>query len=117
MGKHSVLIYSDSATILSCEEDAIALISTAWEHEATWLALPVQAIHDDFFRLETRLLGNITQKLVNYGLKLAIIGDISHWQMRSNALRSLVYETNRGSAIWFVDDLQALEHKLTAGAH
>ena len=39
--------------------------------------LPVRRLPADFFRLETRIAGNMLQKLTNYRMKCAIVGDIS----------------------------------------
>jgi hypothetical protein len=41
---------------------------------------------------------------VNYGLRLAVVGDISELLERSGALRDFVRESNRGRQVWFVAD-------------
>ena len=69
------------------------------------MAIPVSRLSPDFFQLKTRLAGEVIQKFVNYRMRLAMIGDISAWLAQSNALRDFVYESNRGTAIWFVPRL------------
>ena len=84
------------------ERDAAGLINTAWEHRARLVVLPVERLGDDFFRLRTRIAGEIIQKFVTYHLRLAIVGDISRYVDESSALRDFVYESNRGDQVWFV---------------
>lgn len=114
VGHERVLVYAEDAPLLTGEHDANALISAAWEHDATWIALPVESLHDDFFRLETRVAGHVVQKFINYGLKVAVVGNIDMWLARSGALRDLVYEINLGNAFWFVSDFKELESRLRA---
>ncbi len=116
VGGERVLIYPECGPLLARESDANDLIGAAWEHGTTWIALPVSAIHDDFFRLETRLAGHIVQKLVNYRLRTVVIGNIDAWLARSAALRAFVHESNRGNALWFVPDLKTLAQRLAGGA-
>ena len=76
------------------------------------VALPVSRVGADFFRLSSRLAGEVAQKFVNYQLHLAIIGDVGAHVAASTAFRDFVYEANRGRDIWFVPDLDALVRKL-----
>ena len=74
--------------------------------------LPVRRLPADFFRLETRIAGNMLQKLTNYRMKCAIVGDISAPLAASGALRDFVRESNQGRAVWFADDMDALSQRL-----
>ncbi|WP_244108535.1 DUF4180 domain-containing protein [Burkholderia anthina] len=90
------------------ESDALDLVALAHEHQADWIVVPAEALHDDFYRLDSGLAGAVLQKLVNYGVRLGVVGDIGRWLTRSEALRALVREANRGQSVWFVaseDDL------------
>ncbi|PWB95622.1 DUF4180 domain-containing protein [Methylosinus sporium] len=110
-GVRTLVCCADGAK-LEAERDATDFLSAAWEHRASMVAIPVARLADDFFRLETRLAGETIQKFVNYELRLAIVGDISAHVSESRSLRDFVYEANRGRALWFVDDLEALARKL-----
>ena len=55
--------------------------------------LPVRRLPADFFRLETRIAGNMLQKLTNYRMKCAIVGDISAPLAASGALRACASPT------------------------
>lgn len=92
--------------------DSSELISLAWEHQATLVAIPAERLGDAFFQLSTGMAGELVQKFANYRIRLAILGDISGHLASSNALRSFVYESNLGSHLWFVEDREALEARL-----
>jgi hypothetical protein len=107
-----VLICDADGPKLSNECDANDLLSAAFEHSATLVAIPVERLSDDFFRLNTRLAGEVVQKFVNYKVRLAIVGDISRQIAQSKALHDFVYEANRGQPLWFVKDMAELEARL-----
>ncbi|MDN7427978.1 alpha/beta fold hydrolase [Burkholderia sp. AU45388] len=103
-----VLVRDPSADLVQRESDALDLVALAHEHEADWITVPVDSLHDDFFRLDSKLAGAVLQKLANYGVRLGVVGDIDRWLAHSEALRALVRECNRGQSVWFVaseDDL------------
>ena len=56
-------------------------------------------ITEDFFILSTGLAGEILQKYVNYGGRIAIFGDFSHYT--SKPLRDFMYESNQGRDVFF----------------
>ena len=78
------------------------------------IAVPVARLDPAFFDLSSGFAGEITQKVVNYGLKLAIIGDFgaADADATSQPFADYVWETNRGDHIWFLDDEAALAEKL-----
>ncbi|HLI81715.1 MAG TPA: DUF4180 domain-containing protein [Candidatus Binataceae bacterium] len=92
------------------------LISTAWEHRAKWIVLPVARLGDDFFRLSTGIAGEVVQKIVQYHLRLAILGNISRYVEESTALRDFVRESNRGTQFYFVTNREELEQRIAAQA-
>lgn len=107
-----VLICDADGPKLGNERDANDLLSAAFEHSATLVAIPVARLSDDFFRLSSRLAGDVVQKFVNYKVRLAIVGDISHRIAASKPLYDFVSEANRGQQLWFVKDMVELEARL-----
>jgi Domain of unknown function (DUF4180) len=107
-----VLVFASDGAMLTGERDINTFISEAWAHDAAWVAIPVARLGADFFRLSTKLAGEVAQKFVNYKLGLAIVGDISEWVGASRAMHDFVYEANNGRALWFVGDLSDLERRL-----
>lgn len=96
-------------TLISTPQEAVELIASArYETGCQALILPKAALHEDFFRLPTGLAGEVLQKFVNYDMKLAIVGDFSHYT--SKPLRDFIRESNRGKTVFFVStEAEALE--------
>lgn len=89
------------------------IITAAWEHDTTWIALAADALGDAFFDLRTGAAGAIVQRLVNYRLHLAILGDVERHRAASTAFAAFSVEANRGGQLWFVADLEELERRLS----
>jgi hypothetical protein len=113
----NVLVCEPDGPRLRGDRDALDLLGEAFGRGATWVAVPAERFHDDFFVLRTGVAGEIVQKFVNYRLGLAIVGDISRFTEASSALRAWVLESNRGRHIWFVRDLAELAERLPAREH
>jgi hypothetical protein len=88
------------------------LIGEAYQQGTGLIAISAERLDDDCFDLRTRILGEFIQKLVNYRLRLAIVGDIARHAERSTALRDFVYEANRGDQVWFVSSIDDLGERL-----
>ena len=69
-----------------------------------------EAITGDFFVLSTGIAGEILQKFVNYGFKLAVYGDFTH--ETSAALQDFIRESNEGRDIFFQPDANSATEKL-----
>lgn len=94
--------------------NAADLIGEAYGSNARHMVIPLARLHPDFLRLSSRIAGEVLQKLVNYGYRPVILGDVSAAIADSDALRDFVRESNRGMMVWFVPDLAALEAKIAA---
>jgi hypothetical protein len=113
IGDMRVLECAVDGPVLARAGDVSDFISAAWEHDATLVAIPVQRLGEDFFRLRTGLAGEAIQKFVNYRIRLAVVGDITGFTGDSAALRDFISESNRGQHVWFVSDLAELHRRLT----
>lgn len=85
------------------------LLSSALGHRVDMLVLPVERLGEGFLDLRTGIAGAVLQKLVNYRLRAAVVGDVSQASERSTAWRDFVREANRGKTCWFVGDVGELE--------
>ena len=56
-------------------------------------------IIESFFILSFGLVGEILQKYINYGGRIAIYGDYSHYT--SKPLHDFIYESNNGKDVFF----------------
>ena len=88
------------------------LIGELFSAGAKLVAIPLDRLGPDFLRLSSGVAGAVLQKLVNYRFRIAILGDLSAAEAASAPLRDFVRESNRGTTVWFVGDLAALEKRL-----
>ena len=100
--------------LLRDADDARELIEAAFSEGARLVVVPVARLDPEFFRLRSGLAGAILQKMVNYRLQTAIVGDISAHVAASDALRDFVIECERGSDVIFAADMEALAGRLRA---
>ncbi len=105
---------SADGPLLSSGADALGVIYGESVDGADWIAIPVARLDPDFFTLSSGIAGEFVQKFVNYGQRLAVVGDISGRLEQSNALRDFVRESNRGRQVWFVADGEVLARRLSA---
>lgn len=107
-----VMMHPSDGDIVATEQDALDLIGNAGYQGARWTAVPADRLDTAFFQLRTRLAGSIVQKFVQYGMGLAVVGDISRHTEESSALRDFVRECNRGRQTWFLADVEELRERL-----
>lgn len=93
------VIISDIATALDL------VMSVQYEYDCFRIIINKEAFKDDFFILSTRLAGDIIQKFVTYGIKMAIVGDYSKYT--SKPLKDFMYESNHGRDLFFVDTVDS----------
>jgi len=112
INRHRLLIVEDAGPALTRVQDMLDLIGEALSQRVSAIVVPVARLEGEFFRLRSGVAGELTQKIVNYRLKLAILGDISALTAASTALSDFVRESNRGRHIFFLPDMDALATKL-----
>ena len=93
---------------------AIELIGATYGQAVDMVVVPVERFDPEFFRLASGLAGEFIQKLQQYGLRLAIVGDLEAELRRSKPLQDFVRETNRHGQHLFVRDDAELETRLAA---
>jgi len=99
--KNGIAYVQEKSLIISNVQSALDLMATIWyEYHCNAIIIHKEAIIEDFFDLSSRLAGEIVQKYVNYGMKIAIIGDFAAYS--SKALKDYIYECNKGKDIFFV---------------
>ena len=107
---HGVSVLCYAGEVLARADDVLdALIPAVYGTGVEWVAIPVSRLAPEFFDLSTRVAGEMLQKLLNYQLKVAVVGPIDS---PSAALADFVRESNRGRQVWFVADLAELERRL-----
>lgn len=64
----------------------------------------------DFFELKSGIAGEVLQKIVNYRMKLAIVGDFSIYSSKS--LSDFIYEMNSGKDVFFLNSEEEVIDRL-----
>lgn len=75
------------------------VMTVKYETGCTSIAVNKEAFTNDFFVLSTCLAGEILQKFINYGVKIAVYGDFSKYT--SKPLKDFMYESNNGKDVFF----------------
>lgn len=113
VGGQTIFVCNAQGPKLDGERAAADIIGDVFGSGAQVVAIPVARLGEGFLTLRTRVAGAVIQKFVNYGIRVAFVGDISEAVAASDALRDFVRESNRGRHVWFVADLAELAAKLT----
>lgn len=115
IGALRAFVWDAEGPLLATSRDASDLVGEAFSAEAHLVVVPVERLGGDFLKLSSGLAGEVLQKFVNYGLKIAILGDVSAASATSGPLRDFIYESNRGKSVWFAPDMAALEAQVARG--
>jgi len=98
--------------LLQSEADAIALMEELYPHGARAILLRKEQFAPEFFELCNGLAGAFLQKFSTYRVRLAIVGDFS--QVTSKALNAFIYESNQGSQVIFVENVETALKKFAS---
>lgn len=105
-------VVEDSSLVITDVQSAIDLLMTAkYELGTKNIVIAKEQIDDRFFVLSSGLAGGILQKYVNYGGRIAIYGDYSHYT--SKPLHDFIYESNKGKDVFFAATEQKAIEMLT----
>lgn len=104
-------VESDHTVITDAQSAIDLLMSAKYDIGTKNIIISKQLITEDFFVLSTGLAGEILQKLVNYGGRIAIYGDYSHYT--SKPLKDFIYESNKGKDVFFVATKDEAVDRLT----
>ena len=86
--------------IIADSQSALDLLMTAkYDLGTKNIVINKKLIKEEFFILSSGLAGDILQKYINYGGRIAIYGDYSHYT--SKPLHDFIYESNKGHDVFF----------------
>ena len=105
------VVESDVPVITDVQSALDLLMIAKYEVGTKNIAIDKSLITDRFFVLSSGLAGEILQKYINYGARIAIYGDYSHYT--SKPLHDFIYESNTGRNIFFVSTLDESIDMLT----
>lgn len=99
-GAVCAVVESDRIVMTDLQSALDLLIRAKYEIGTNCLAIGRELIAAEFFDLSTGLAGEILQKWVDYGGRIAIYGDFP--PRAGRALRDFMRESNRGRTVSFV---------------
>lgn len=94
------VVNSNEIVITDAQSALDVLMSAKYDIGTKNIVVDKKLITEDFFILSKGLAGEILQKYVNYGGRIAIYGDYSHYT--SKLLKDFIYESNKGKDVFFV---------------
>lgn len=109
--KINIAVISSNEKLITDAQSALDLIMTVeYKTKSNRIIINKNNICEDFFILSTGIAGEILQKFINYGFKIAIYGDYSKYT--SKPLKDFIYESNSGKNIFFVNTQEEAIEKL-----
>lgn len=98
------VIESDGVVITDAQSALDALMSSKYEAGTKYIVISKKLIAEPFFVLSSGLAGEVLQKIINYGGRIAIYGDYSRYT--SKPLHDFIYESNKGTNVYFASSEQ-----------
>ena len=98
-GKICAIVNSDEQLFTDVQSALDVLMAAKYDACTKNIVISKELIVEDFFILSTGLAGEILQKYVNYGGRIAIFGDYSRYT--SKPLKDFIYESNKGKDVFF----------------
>ena len=105
------VVNSNEIVITDAQSALDVLMSAKYDIGTKNIVVDKKLITEDFFILSKGLAGEILQKYVNYGGRIAIYGDYSHYT--SKPLKDFIYESNKGQDFFFVTTKDEAIQKLS----
>lgn len=105
------IVNSDEVVITDTQTALDVLMSAKYDLGTKNIVIDKRLIIEDFFILSRGIAGEILQKYINYGGRIAIYGDYSHYT--SKPLKDFIYESNKGKDVFFVSTQDEAVEMLT----
>ena len=99
-GTVCAVVRSDEIVITDSQSALDLLMTAKYDIGTKNIVIDKKLVKEDFFVLSSGLAGEVLQKYINYGGRIAIYGDYSHYT--SKPLRDFIYESNKGHDVFFV---------------
>lgn len=93
-------VIQSGEVVIADPQSALDVLMTAkYEAGTKNVVIDKERITEEFFILSSGLAGEILQKYINYGGRIAIYGDFSRYT--SKPLKDFIYESNKGHDVFF----------------
>ena len=98
-GTICAVVRSDEIVITDTQSALDLLMTAKYDFGTKNIVIDKKLIKEEFFILSSGLAGDILQKYINYGERIAVYGDFSHYT--SKPLHDFIYESNKGHDVFF----------------
>ena len=105
------VIKSDVKVFTDVQSALDVLMSGKYNADTNNIAIDTKLIGEEFFVFSTGIAGEILQKYIIYGGRIAIYGDYSRYT--SKPLKDFIYESNKGNDVFFVSTEDEAIDRLT----
>lgn len=105
------VVQGGDQVIVDSQSALDTLMAAQYEIGTKNIVIDKKLIAEKFFILSSGLAGEILQKYVNYGGRIAIYGDFSHYT--SKPLKDFMYESNNGHDVFFASTLEEAIRMIT----
>ena len=99
-GTICAVVRSDEVVITDPQSALDLLMTVKYDVVTKNIVIDKKLVKEDFFILSSGLAGEILQKYMNYGGRIAIYGDYSHYT--SKPLHDFIYESKKGHDVFFI---------------
>jgi len=97
--------------IIQQQGDGTDLMGNVYYEGYDRIILHQENITEDFFDLKNGMAGEILQKFSTYRVRLAIVGNFSHYNKKS--LQDFIFESNKGRQVNFLPSVDEAVKKLS----
>lgn len=101
INNQTIAEFTANGVVLSTAQEFLQMMMDA---AADGIIVHQENIDAKFFDLQSGLAGEMLQKVVNYRLRLAIVGDFSVYESKS--VKAFILESNRANRIVFVETVE-----------
>lgn len=98
-GTICAVVRSDEIIIADTQSALDLLMTAKYDLGTKNIVINKKLIKEEFFILSSGFAGDILQKYINYGGRIAIYGDYSYYT--SKPLHDFIYESNKGHDVFF----------------
>lgn len=105
-----IAVASDDVQIKSPGEMLDLAGTIDYQDGCNKLIMKKEMFPQEFYWLSTGFAGEVLQKMVNYGKKVAVVGDFSEYSTPS--FDAFLIECNRGKSFFFVESMDIAKEKL-----
>ena len=98
-GAICAVVCSDEIVITDAQSSPDLLMTAKCDLGTKNIVIGKKQLEEDFFILSSGIAGDILQKYINYGGRIAIYGDYSRYT--SKPLHDFIYESNQGHDVFF----------------